>query len=57
LRAAFVDYLGVFNPKNLEKGILTADGVHLNEMGNILVAIESSLAIREAILERNLENL
>jgi lysophospholipase L1-like esterase len=57
LRAAFVDYLGVFNPKNLEKGILTADGVHLNKMGNILVAIESSLAIREAILEHNLENL
>ena len=57
LRAAFVDYLGVFNPKNLEKGILTADGVHLNGMGNLLVAIESSLAIREAILEHNSDNL
>ena len=53
LRSAFVDYLGVFNPKNLEKGILTADGVHLNETGNLLVAIESSLALREAILEHN----
>jgi lysophospholipase L1-like esterase/predicted esterase len=53
LRAVFVDYLDVFNPQGLDKGILTADGVHLNKTGNLLVAIESARAIRQAILEQN----
>ncbi|GAC1418781.1 MAG: SGNH/GDSL hydrolase family protein [Flavisolibacter sp.] len=38
LRQVFLDYLKKNNPKNLEKGILTTDRVHLNEMGNNLVA-------------------
>ncbi len=38
LRVAFVDYLKQNNPQNEEKGILTTDGVHLNEKGNALVA-------------------
>jgi lysophospholipase L1-like esterase len=57
LRAVFVDYLDIFNPQGLDKGILTRDGVHLNEAGNLLVAIESARAIRQAILEQNAENL
>ena len=40
LRKAFVDYLSVHNGGNAEKGILTVDGVHLNEEGNKLVAKE-----------------
>ena len=38
LRAAFVAYLGVNNPGDEEKGILTGDRVHLNDAGNKLVA-------------------
>jgi len=52
LRTTFLDYLRVFNPKGLEKGILTTDGVHLNKMGNLLVATEAAHALREAILAR-----
>lgn len=40
LRTAFQDYLKNNNPANAEKGILTADRVHLNEAGNIFVASE-----------------
>jgi lysophospholipase L1-like esterase/predicted esterase len=53
LRLIFVNYLRVFNPEGLKEGILTTDGVHLNKTGNILVAIESSLAIRQAALGRD----
>lgn len=38
LRTAFCDYLKANNPNNLEKGILTVDGVHLTGAGNLLVA-------------------
>jgi len=38
LRASFLQYLDNKNPQNLEKGILTIDKVHLNSMGNLLVA-------------------
>ena len=34
LRAAFMDYLNAHNPNNAEKGILTADRVHMNANGN-----------------------
>ena len=37
-RKIFHDYELTFNTENLEKGILTMDGVHLNEKGNQLVA-------------------
>jgi lysophospholipase L1-like esterase len=40
LRKAFTDYLKANNPTNAEKGILTADRVHLTEAGNQLVATE-----------------
>lgn len=38
LRQAFLEYNVKNNPKNAEKGILTTDGVHLNEKGNAFVA-------------------
>jgi lysophospholipase L1-like esterase len=37
-RKAFVDYLKENNPKNAEQGILTEDGVHMNEEGNRLLS-------------------
>ena len=38
LRKAFQDYLKDKNNKNAEKGVLTGDGVHLNDAGNKFVA-------------------
>lgn len=38
LRAVFTDYIKKHNKNNQEKDILTTDGVHLNEVGNQLVA-------------------
>lgn len=38
LRRAFVEYTEAHNTDNQEQGILTTDGVHLNERGNRLVA-------------------
>jgi lysophospholipase L1-like esterase len=38
LRNAFSNYVAKNNPENLDHGILTTDGVHLNEKGNKLVA-------------------
>ena len=38
LRAAFETYLQTHNPDKAYKGILTSDGVHLNDMGNRFVA-------------------
>lgn len=38
LRAAFQNYQTEHNPQNLDRGILTTDGVHLNDTGNALVA-------------------
>lgn len=40
LRSAFKKYLANNNPENKESGILTTDGVHLNDRGNELVAAE-----------------
>ncbi len=40
LHRAFVNYLVLHNTGNREKGILTTDGVHLNDEGNKLVAKE-----------------
>lgn len=38
LRKKFSDYIQSHNPADVEKGILTTDGVHLNADGNALVA-------------------
>ena len=49
LRKAFADYLKVNNPTNAEKGILTADRVHLTEKGNIFVAAEMWKVIQKVV--------
>ncbi|MEO6760593.1 MAG: GDSL-type esterase/lipase family protein [Saprospiraceae bacterium] len=38
LRQEFANYEATHNPTNLAQGVLTTDGVHLNELGNKLVA-------------------
>ena len=40
LRKIFHDYSVANNPNNVAKGILTTDGVHLNEKGDAIVAEE-----------------
>lgn len=40
LRTSFLNYLIANNEKNIDKGLLTADRVHLNLQGNQLVAEE-----------------
>lgn len=46
LRAEFQAYEKANNPNNLDKGILTADGVHLNDAGNFFVAKLMAAGIR-----------
>ena len=38
MRAAFLEFEKTNNPANLDKGLLTVDGVHLNDAGNMFVA-------------------
>lgn len=45
LRRSFLQYNAANNSENKDKGILTTDGVHLNEKGNYLVAEEMMIAI------------
>lgn len=45
LRKAFLQYNLANNSENKDKGILTTDGVHLNEKGNYLVAEEMMRAV------------
>ena len=53
LQKAFQSHLGVFNPEDKDKGVLTSDGVHLNAAGNVFLATESARALREAVLARD----
>ena len=53
LRKVFVDYLQNNNPKNVEKGILTVDKVHLNDTGNLLVATTMWKTIKETTAVNN----
>jgi len=46
LRTIFHDYSLIHNADNNAKGILTTDGVHLNEKGNALVAEEMWKALQ-----------
>ncbi len=48
LRAEFESYEKTHNPNNLDRGILTIDGVHLNEAGNVFVAKLMAEGIRKA---------
>ena len=52
LQRAFHEHLGVFNPEDKDKGVLTNDGVHLNKEGNIFLATEAARALREAVMKR-----
>lgn len=45
LRKSFIDYNLANNKQNKDRGILTTDGVHLNEKGNQLVAEEMLKAL------------
>ncbi|MDP4610155.1 MAG: GDSL-type esterase/lipase family protein [Opitutales bacterium] len=38
LRHVFVDFLSAQNADNLKRGVLTSDGVHMNDAGNRLIA-------------------
>lgn len=49
LRKAFLDFLKTDNPANAEKGILTSDRVHLNEKGNLFVAMEMWKVMKDII--------
>ena len=40
LRKIFMQYISENNPKNKSKGVLTTDGVHLNNLGSKLIADE-----------------
>ena len=48
MRNAFVNYEKAINSKNLDRGLLTADGVHLNDAGNQFVAKLMAEGIRKA---------
>jgi isoamyl acetate esterase len=48
LRAEFESYEKINNPDNQDRGILTADGVHLNDAGNLFVAKLMAEGIRKA---------
>ncbi len=47
LRAAFIADLREYNVANQTKGVLTTDGVHLNEAGNRFVAVRMLEAVGE----------
>ncbi|OGV68272.1 MAG: G-D-S-L family lipolytic protein [Lentisphaerae bacterium RIFOXYA12_FULL_48_11] len=51
LRKAFIDYLKANNRENKPKGILTGDSVHLNPLGNKLVAEEMLKALGAKFVE------
>lgn len=51
LRAAFEEHLAAHNPDKLYEGVLTTDGVHLNEAGNRFVA-DLMLEHLERLLEQ-----
>ena len=52
LRAAFIEHLKQNNPKNLGRGILTRDSVHLNPAGNKFVAELAARSIAAALKDR-----
>ncbi len=47
LRQAFVEHLSAYNLAGADHGILTSDGVHLNEAGNRFVAVRMLEAVGE----------
>jgi lysophospholipase L1-like esterase len=53
LRSAFEAHEKTDNPNNLDRGILTADGVHLNDAGNMFVAKLMAEGIKHVSQESN----
>jgi lysophospholipase L1-like esterase/poly(3-hydroxybutyrate) depolymerase len=53
LQLAFEDHLYFFNPTGMEKGVLTSDEVHLNDVGNQLLAIEAARSLTRAARVRS----
>ena len=53
LRVAFIERLKKINPDNKQRGVLTADGVHLNPAGNQFVADPDCQSIAEALKKRS----
>ncbi|MGQ0680661.1 MAG: GDSL-type esterase/lipase family protein [Actinomycetota bacterium] len=49
LRAAFTGFLERFNPRGLQKGILTSDGIHLNRSGDRFVARQILNTLNDAL--------
>lgn len=49
LRRDFLGYLKKNNPENKDRGILTRDGVHLNQLGNQFVAGKAAESIASAL--------
>jgi lysophospholipase L1-like esterase len=47
LRNTFLRFLKTHNPDNVEQGILTDDGVHLNDQGNRFIAYEILKALEQ----------
>jgi lysophospholipase L1-like esterase len=47
MRKEFGDYEKINNPNNLDRGLLTSDGVHLNDAGNQFVAKLMAEGIRK----------
>ncbi|MFT7668161.1 MAG: lysophospholipase L1-like esterase/predicted esterase [Planctomycetota bacterium] len=52
MRQTFIDYLRVFNPDDLEKGVLTKDGLHFLPAGDQLAATEAAWSLARAAAER-----
>ena len=54
LRTAFQSHLDQHNPQNAEQGVLTTDGVHLNDAGNQFVAERMAAGLGLAPVETRL---
>ena len=52
LRTTMTAYVKLNNPDNNESGILTTDGIHLNDKGNELLAVEAAKTIVDTIQQR-----
>lgn len=52
LRAAFLGYLREYNTANAEQGVLTTDGVHLNEAGNRFVSVRMLEGVGEVAAKK-----
>lgn len=57
LRNEFVEYLKTNNEENKERGVLTSDGVHLNEAGNEFVASQMLNALGQGTQDRVLRHV